>query len=130
MKALAFLLLLTLGACCCGVVDSGPEPEYVDVVRYDGRYYLLYRDEPLQPQDAGQLLGPEHTRVLRRVESCAGVALANPGIVDTCGLRDGDSNRLPAQTPLHSVGEFHPDQVLGATHDGRYLLFAAYFPPD
>ena len=128
MKALVFLLLLTLGACCCGVVE--PDPEYVDVVRYDGRYYLLYRDEPLQPQDGGQTLGPEQTRVLRLVESCPGVALANPGIDDPCDLRDGDSNRLPAQTPLHSVGDFHPGQVLGATHEGRYLLFAAYFPPD
>jgi hypothetical protein len=130
MRALLFLLLLTLGACCCGVVDSTPEPEYVDVVRYDGRYYLLYRDEPLQPQDGGQLLGPEHTRVLRLVEDCPGVRLTDPGIDDSCDLRDGDSNRLPAQTSLHSVGEFSPAQVLGATHDGRYLLFAAYFPPD
>ena len=128
MRSLVVLLLLTLGACCCGVV--GPDPEYRDVVRYNGIYYLLSRDEPLQPQDGGQLLGPERTRVLRRVESCPGVELTDPGIHDPCDLRDGDSNRLPAQTPLHDVPGFAPGQALGTTHDGRYLLFAAYFPPD
>lgn len=129
MKALSFLLLLALGACCCGLVDATPDP--IDSVRVDGTYYLLTHDEPLDPQDGGQLLGPEVTRVLRRVEGCAGVTIRRQGgIDDPCGLQDGDSNRLPAQTPLHSVPGFQPGQTLGTTLDGRYLLFSAYFPPD
>lgn len=129
MKVLSFLLLLSLGACCCGPLDSVSAPH--DAVRMDGLYYLLYRDDPLDPQDGTQVLGPEQARVLRRVEGCAGVVVrAQDGIHDPCGLQDGDSNLLAAQTPLHSVSGFASGQALGTTHEGRFLVFTAYFPPD
>jgi hypothetical protein len=121
-----FLLLALAG--CDGPV--APDHEVRDAVRLQGLYYVLTRDEPLQPQDAGQVLGPEHARVLRQVAGCDGVVLLDPGIGDPCGLRDGDSNRLPAQTPLHAPPGVPAGQQVATAYGGRFLVFTAYFPPD
>ena len=120
------VLLLALAG-CDGLVE--PDRDVRDVVRLGGIYYLLSRDEPLQAQDGGQILGPEHARVLRQVQGCAVVYQA-PGIDDPCGLRDGDSNRLPAQTPLHARPGIPAGQQVATVHGDRFLVFTAYFPPD
>jgi hypothetical protein len=125
---IVFLLLLALAACGS---PAAPNPDAKHAVRVDGRYYLFFRDEALLPQDGGQLLGAEQTRVVRRVSGCAGVWVrTGGGVQDPCGLQDGESSLLPAGTALHEVPPFHPGLTLGAVLDGRYLVFNAYFPPD
>ena len=124
------LLLLALGACCsAGPTAAEAAPRHA--VRVEGRYYLLFRNEVLSPQDGTQLLGPEYARVLRRVEACPGVALRGTVIDDPCGLQDGDASALlPAGTTLHPVRGVPPGQGLAATHEGRFLVFGAWYPPD
>lgn len=125
------LLLALLPLSGCDDPPTEPLPNLRDVVRVDGTYYLLFRDEALLPQDGGQLLGPEQARVVRRVDGCGGVWVRRGGSVqDPCGLEDLESNRLPAGTPLHQVPPFQPGQAVGTVLDGRYLVFNAYYPPD
>ncbi|HEX6369601.1 MAG TPA: hypothetical protein VF006_11845 [Longimicrobium sp.] len=122
------LVLLALGACCCGPVTAS-EPQPVHAVRLDPWFYLLVSDQPA-PAQGGAVLGPEYARVLRRID-CDGVIHTGSGqIQDPCGFRHGDSDLLPAGTTLHPVDGIPGGQRLGAVVDGRLLIFAIAFPPD
>lgn len=98
-------------------------------MRLGGWYYLQVGDlGPVAP--GGPVLGPEYARVLRRIE-CDGVIHSGDGqIEDPCGFQDGDSDVLPAGTPLHPVGDIPGGQRVGAVLDGRLPVFAIRFPPD
>lgn len=124
----AFLLLLALGACCCGVpTDTGPRP--VHAIRLNQWFYLLIEDRPANTQGA-LVLGPEYARVARRID-CAGVVLRGNGHVqDPCGFQEGDSDLLPAGTTLHPVDNVPAEQRLAAIHEGRLLIFGVHYPPD
>lgn len=120
------LALLALGACCCGITESQPQP--VHAVRLDEWFYLLVEDRPAV--ESGTVLGPEYARVLRRID-CEGVIHAGNGrIQDPCGFQHGDSDLLPAGTTLHPVGGIPGGQRVGAVLEGRLLIFAIQFPPD
>ena len=122
------LLLFSLGACCCGPVDStGTGP--VHAVRLGTWYYLLVDERPLD-EPGRPVLGPEYARVLRKFDS-GGVVHAGDGVIeDPCGFRDGDSDVLPAGTTLHPVGDIDPGQRVGAVQNGWLMIFAVRFPPD
>lgn len=129
LKRIPILLaLLALGACCCGVPTEA-QPQPVHAVRLGAWYYLQVDDRPYTPQGR-PVLGPEYARVLRRID-CAGVIHRGNGqIQDPCGFQDGDSDVLPAGTPLHPLDDIHGGQRVGAVLDGRLLIFAVHFPPD
>lgn len=121
------LVLLALGACCCGP-PTGSDPQPVHAVRLNQLYYLLVEDRPAG--EGAPVLGPEYARVLRKID-CEGVIHTGNGhIQDPCGFQEGDSDLLPAGTTLHPVGDAPGGQRLGAALEGRLLIFAIHFPPD
>jgi hypothetical protein len=125
-RILVLLALLALGACCCGITESQPQP--VHAVRPDQWFYLLVEDGPAV--EGGPVLGVEYARVLRRIDCDGVIHTGNGHIQDPCGFQEGDSDLLPAGTTLHPVGDVPGGQRLGAVLEGRLLIFAIHFPPD
>jgi hypothetical protein len=127
-RILILLVSLALGACCCGVPTSSAPPP-VHAIKLGAWFYLLVDDQPAMAQGA-PVLGPEFARVLRRIPCDGVIHLGNGQIQDPCGFQEGDSDLLPAGTPLHPVGDISGGQRLAAVVDGRLLTFAIRFPPD
>lgn len=83
------------------------------LVKLDGRIYVLSKEPPI---DAGRL-GPELGRVARRLDREG-------------DLRDGDSNFLPAGTPVYAIRGVDPAEAVAVPHAGAYRVLRTGLGPE
>jgi hypothetical protein len=114
------LAALMLGAALVGCSDVVATADMVRVglVRIEDRVYSPAG--PLEPESAQ---GPEYAEVLRYVDCSDGVWLGvGADASDWCPLENGDSNFLPAGTPLYRVEGMPPEEGLTVDTDNDRVL--------
>lgn len=114
MKRLALAALIAVGV-------SGCESDPVSVDGCLVAVAVVIDSVPWAPTgtlDPGRTVGSEVLRVTRRVDCSDGVWLSETEHVSAwCPLGHGESNYLPAGTPIHRIEGEDPDGLLTVYYD-------------
>lgn len=105
-------LALALGAAACDDATA-PLAMQIRVVIIDGTAYTTRA-----AMEAERPVVGERYAVVRRYVDCSGGVAADEHthLSDYCPLRDGESNYLPAGTPIHRLEGVEPAVALAARH--------------